>query len=90
MLSLAKKQLNEKGCAYLRVKAIPASAKTELRGVMADGTIKISVAAPADKGRANSELLKFLAENFGLPKNYLSLVCGACDRIKLVKIKTLK
>ena len=87
MLSEAKKDLAAKGCAYLKIKVIPGAAKTEIRDKMADGTIKIAVAAAPERGRANIELLKFLSVELGVPKNSLALVCGAADRIKLVKIK---
>jgi uncharacterized protein (TIGR00251 family) len=87
MLEEAKKQLKEKGSVYLKIKAIPGSAKTEIKTVMADGTIKISVAAAPERGRANIELLRFLSEEFGVAKGFLALVAGASDRIKLIKIK---
>jgi len=83
----AKRRLQEKGCAYLRVKAIPGSSKTEVRDLMADGTIKIAVAAPAERGKANIELLRFLSEELGVPRGSLVLVAGAGDRLKLIKIK---
>ena len=44
----------------LRVKVIPRSAKTEIVGEMADGTLKIKIAAPPEKGKANEELIRFL------------------------------
>ena len=87
MFEDAKARLSEKGCAYLKVKVLPSAPKTEVRGEMADGTIKISVAAAPEKGRANIELLSFLAKEMGLPKGWLSLVAGAGDRIKLIKMK---
>jgi hypothetical protein len=37
----------------LHVKVVPKSAKTELIGVLPDGTWKIKVAAAPDKGKAN-------------------------------------
>ncbi len=36
-----------------RVKVIPRSAKTEIAGEMADGTLKVKIAAPPEKGKAN-------------------------------------
>lgn len=44
----------------LRVKVIPRGAKTEIVGTMADGTVKIKIAAPPEKGKANDELDSWL------------------------------
>jgi len=52
-------ELNKKIKEYIRVKVIPNSAKTEIKGEMADGTLKIAVAAPPEKGKANATLLGF-------------------------------
>jgi uncharacterized protein len=86
MLSEVKNDLLTKGFAYLKIKVIPGSAKTEIKNKMADGTIKIAVAAAPERGRANIELLKFLSAELGVPKNSLALIAGAADRVKLVKI----
>lgn len=87
MLSEAKKDLLAKGFVYLKIKVIPGAPKTEIKDTMADGTIKIAVAAAPERGRANIELLKFLSAELGVSKNSLALIAGAADRIKLVKIK---
>ena len=79
-------QLNNKGEAYLAVKVIPGSAKTEFRELMADGTYKIAIAAAPEKGKANTELIKFLAKEFKVLKSRLIIISGAGERTKLVKI----
>lgn len=71
---------------YLRVKARPGAAKTCLKEIMADETLKIDLAAPAVKGKANQELIKFLAERFAANKNNVKIISGAGERLKLVKI----
>jgi len=53
---------------------------------MADGTLKIAVAAVPEKGRANRALVEFLAEEYSVHKNDIKIISGASDRIKLVKI----
>lgn len=40
----------------LRVKVIPRNAKSEIVGEMADGTLKVKIAAPPEHGRANEAL----------------------------------
>jgi hypothetical protein len=76
---------------YLRVKVIPKSPKTELKGVLEDSdgekTYKIAVKAPPEKGKANIELIKFLSKELSIPKETISIISGTTDRIKLIKIK---
>jgi uncharacterized protein len=71
---------------YLRVKVIPKSPKTEIVDKMADGTIKIRVAAPPEKGKANTELIKFLSRHFDAPKDQITIVSGKSDPLKLIRI----
>jgi hypothetical protein len=71
---------------YLRIKVISGEPKTEIKGEMADGTLKIAVAAVPEKGRANRALVEFLAEEYSVHKNDIKIISGASDRIKLVKI----
>ncbi|MFA6306251.1 MAG: DUF167 domain-containing protein [Patescibacteria group bacterium] len=71
---------------YLRIKARPGAAKTGLKEIMADQTIKIDIAAPAVKNKANQELIKFLAGQFAVNKNNVKIISGAGERVKLVKI----
>ena len=86
MWSDIQTQLANKGEAYLAVKVIPGSSKTEFRELLADGTYKIAVAAAPEKGKANLELIKFLAKELGVLKNRLVIINGAGERLKLIKI----
>ena len=86
MLDSYKKTLAQKGEIYLRVKVRPNSAKTCLKEIMADETLKIDLAAAPVKGKANIELIKFLAKEFEVNKNNIKIISGAGDRVKLVKI----
>ncbi|MFA4941359.1 MAG: DUF167 domain-containing protein [Patescibacteria group bacterium] len=86
MFSEFQKKLKKDGFLYLRIKSRPGAAKTEVREIMADGTMKINIAAPAVKGKANQELIGFLAKEFGLKKGCASIISGAGDKLKLVKI----
>jgi uncharacterized protein (TIGR00251 family) len=44
--------------------------------------LKVAVKAPPERGRANAELIAFLAEAWALPKRSLTLIAGAADRRK--------
>jgi uncharacterized protein len=72
---------------YLRIKVLPKSPKTEIVEEMADGTIKIRVAAPPEKGKANQELIKFLSKHHKVPKEEVIIVSGKSDPLKLIRIK---
>ena len=75
---------------YLRIKAIPKCAKTEISEIIIDGegekTHKIRLKAPAEKGKANKELIKFLSSHYQVPKENVSIISGKTDRLKLIKI----
>lgn len=86
MLSKTIKQFNAKGEVYLRVKIHPGAAKNEIKGMLDDGTIKISIAAPPEKNKANIALLKLLAKVFTTDKNNVKIISGFTERVKLIKI----
>ncbi len=74
------------GAVSFRVKVIPKSPRTEVAGTLADGTIKIKLAAVPEKGKANAELCAFLAREFGLSRNRVEVVAGATSPQKIVRI----
>jgi len=86
MLSQYRKQLADKGELYLNCKVRPNSAKTEIKTFLDNDAIKINVAAVAKKDKANQELIKFLANEFEVNKSNVTIISGARDRNKLVKI----
>lgn len=70
----------------LVVKVIPNARTTELRGTMADGTLKIAVAAPPEKGKANTELIRFLAKHFHVSKDRVMITRGHTSHKKRLLI----
>lgn len=70
----------------MAIKAFPGAGKTEVKGIMDDGTVKINLKAPADKGKANQELVRFLASEFGVGRDGVAIISGWTSRAKLVKI----
>jgi uncharacterized protein len=71
----------------LKVKVIPRSARSETAGTLADGTLKVRVAAPPEKGKANEELCRFLAAHYGVPRSAVTVVSGHTSALKLVRIE---
>ena len=86
MLEKYQQILTDKGEVYLRIKARPGSPKTEVKAIMDDETIKVDVAAAPENGRANEELIRFLAEELGVGKKDVRVLSGAADRLKLIKV----
>jgi len=72
---------------YIRIKVLPKSPKTEIIDTLDDGTIKIRIAAPPEKGKANRELLKFLSKHYKVDKESITIVSGKSDPLKLIKIE---
>jgi len=88
MLTRFKEKLKIEGQVYLRIKVRPGADKNEIKKIMADETIKIDIAAPALKGRANEALIEFLAEEFKVGENRIKILSGAGDKLKLIKIES--
>jgi len=87
MINSLKNTLHEKGELYLRIKVHPNSSKNDLSGVMEDETLKINIKAVPEKGKANIELIRFLAREFNIDKSMIRIISGTGERTKLLKIK---
>lgn len=70
----------------LRVKVIPRSPRTEFAGEMADGTLKVRLAAAPEKGKANEALCVFLAAHYRVPRERVAVISGQTAARKLVRI----
>ncbi|MBI5152282.1 DUF167 domain-containing protein [Candidatus Peregrinibacteria bacterium] len=71
---------------YLNIKISAGAQKTALKGKLSNGTLKISIAAPPEKGKANAALIKFLASHFHVAPQRISIERGANNPLKLIKI----
>ncbi len=74
------------GILHLRIKVIPRAGISEVRGRMADNTVKIALNAPPSDGKANAELIKFLAGEFSTRSSSVSILSGYSSRKKLIAI----
>jgi uncharacterized protein (TIGR00251 family) len=72
------------GCT-LAVRVRPGARKNDVAGIHA-GAVKISLTAPPVDGRANEALIEFVAELLRIPRARVSLVSGATNRMKLLRI----
>ncbi len=78
--------MQQEGSVTLAIRAHPDAKRTAIKGVLDDGSIKIDLAAPADDGKANAELITFLAKEFSVPKQNIEIVTGHTGRRKIVRI----
>lgn len=67
----------------------PGAKRTEVAGIHGAGAaarLKIRLAAPPVEGRANAELLRFLASAFGVARRAVQLLRGESSRQKSVRV----
>ena len=76
LLEQLKSRLNTDRRLSLNVKVIPKSSKNELAGMLDENTLRIKVAAPPEKGKANVELCSFLAQQLGVRQQNVEIVRG--------------
>jgi uncharacterized protein (TIGR00251 family) len=67
------------------IKALPGASKTEFAGIK-DGRLRIRLAAAPEKGRANAELIGFIAGAAGCPKKDIVLLRGEKSRVKTIAL----
>lgn len=76
----------KRGYSTFWVKVRPNASETKVISILDDETIKIAIAAPPDKGKANRELIQFLAEQFNVPQSNVEILCGETAKQKKVRI----
>ena len=79
-------RLRREGKLELPLKGTPKAPRTGWAGALEDGTLKVRIAAPPEKGKANEELRRFLAEEFGVPQAQVEIVSGASSPRKQVRV----
>jgi uncharacterized protein (TIGR00251 family) len=80
------KQIINNNKGYIRIKAMPNSAKTEFRQILEDNTIKISINKSPERNKANQELIAFLAKYFKIKKTDVIILSGFTDQLKLIRL----
>ena len=67
----------------------PGAKRTEVAGIHGEGAaarLKVRLAAPPVEGKANAELLRFLASAFAVPLRAVMLLRGETSRQKTVRV----
>jgi len=85
-LDALRRRLADDGVLMLALRVRPSAAEDALGDVLADGSLKVSVAAPPAGGKANAALRALLAEAFGVPLACVALRTGLAGRRKTARI----
>lgn len=72
----------------IKIKVKPNSREQKVE-VLPDGSFKIQVKSIAEKGKANEEIVKILADYFDMPRGNIRIILGHGSPNKLVEIKGL-
>ncbi len=74
--------------ARLKFKVVPRASRTELCGKQGEAW-RVRLKAPPVDGKANEELVKFLAHTLKLPKRAVILESGHSAKLKRVRLEGL-
>ena len=66
-------------------KIVPGGSRTGLCGLL-NGMLKIKISAAPEKGKANQELVGFLAKKLGVKKKAVSIISGQTKPVKQVQV----
>ena len=72
----------------LPVRVTPHASRNEITGFK-DGVLHIRIAAPPDKGKANTELLAYLGRVLDIGRSSLHLIKGHTRRNKVIAVDGL-
>jgi len=75
----------EDGAIVLTLHVQPSAKRSEFAGAHGDA-LKLKLAAPPVEGKANAELIRFIAAAFGVPRRNVELVRGETSRAKMVRV----
>ncbi len=70
----------------LRVRVHPGARRDRIAGRLADGTLKLDVAAAPEAGRANEGVVRLLAEVLNVARGRVRIARGPASRDKQVEI----
>lgn len=75
----------KEGCTF-RVRVIPRGRRDQVVGLYGDA-LKVRLAAPPERGKANRALQKLLADLLGISPSAVEIISGHTSRQKLVNVK---
>jgi uncharacterized protein (TIGR00251 family) len=76
----------QNGLRFLDIKVTPGTSKNEILDVR-EGRLRVRIAAAPEDGKANAELMSFLAKTLGIAKKDITIFCGEKSRLKTVAFR---
>jgi uncharacterized protein (TIGR00251 family) len=70
---------------YLKIKVTPNAKKNEIIE-SSNNFMRVKINASPEKGRANKELIKFLAKHLNIKKSAILIKSGEKSRTKIIQI----
>jgi uncharacterized protein (TIGR00251 family) len=70
---------------HIAVKALPGASKTEFAGEK-EQRLRVRIASAPEDGKANAELIAFIAKTLGCPKREVRLLRGTQSRVKTIAV----
>lgn len=70
---------------FLRLKVVPGSSRDRIVGELA-GALKVTVAAPPERGKANKAVTRLVAEALGLRPHQVEVIGGIGSPNKTIRI----
>ncbi|MFA5947272.1 MAG: DUF167 domain-containing protein [Patescibacteria group bacterium] len=71
---------------FLWVKVKPNAKVTKVTKWLDEKTVEIAIHAPPKEGKANAELIRFLADKLDTSKTSISIVSGTMAKLKRVEL----
>ncbi len=78
-----------KSGAAFTVRVVTRARRREIVGINDDGSLRIRLTSAPIEGKANEELVEFLAEKLGVAKSRIEIVAGHTGREKLISVDGL-
>ena len=72
----------------LRVKVVPGASRTRIAGLW-NGALRVQLAAPPQQGKANRELVRFLARTLGCQPAQIEITGGRTHPLKQLRVAGL-
>lgn len=73
------------GQLLIKLHISPRAKKSQFKGLHGEA-LKVAIASPPVDGKANEELIKFLASELQIPKSQIQIVSGETSKSKSVSI----
>jgi uncharacterized protein (TIGR00251 family) len=78
-----------RGEVQFRLKVVPGASRSRIVGEL-DGALKVTVAAPPEKGKANRAVVDLLARTLGIKPAAIRIESGAASQFKSCRVRGMQ